>query len=211
MAGFDVSECWKPPGPLDGSTATDSSMTSDTRKIPEAEWLVHKEEIQFLYLTENKSREEVMTAMEKSHGFRASKSQYIRKFEQWDFKKNSTDAKWKFIAQKTEKRTLEGKESDIYLDGKLVPRKKVKKEISRHTPPSWQAVPIAGRSPTPPSGIDIRTPPRDRNPSVQYVHIPWFEFERLVEPQIKSLVALASGHRKMPSVCERPGQDPITH
>lgn len=171
MAGFDVSECWKLPGPLDGSTATESSMTSDTRKIPEAEWLVHKEEIHFLYLTENKSREEVMTVMEKSHGFRArcaddrrliidltgfanccnSKAQYIRKFEQWDFKKNSTDAKWKFIAQKSQKRTLEGKESDIYLDGKLVPRKKVKKEISRHTPPSWQVVAIAGMHPGDPS------------------------------------------------------------
>lgn len=167
-AGFEVSEPWELPGPADESTATEFSTMSNTNIPPEVEWLVYKEEIQFLYLTENKSREEVMAAMEKTHGFQArfadhrpsivclirfadwcnSKAQYIRKFKQWGFKKNSTDAKWKFIARKLQKRDLEGKESDTYLDGRLVPRKKVKKEVSRHSLLSWQIMSIAGMHPT---------------------------------------------------------------
>jgi hypothetical protein len=71
MAGFEVSEPCELPGPADESNATESSMMSDTRKIPEDEWLVYKEEIQFLYLTESKSREEVMAAMKKTYGFQA--------------------------------------------------------------------------------------------------------------------------------------------
>jgi hypothetical protein len=70
MAGFEVSEPWKLPCP-DESTATKSSMILNTRKIPEVQWLAYKEEIQFLYLTKNNSKEEVMAAMEKTHGFQA--------------------------------------------------------------------------------------------------------------------------------------------
>lgn len=72
-----------------------------------------------------------------------SKAQYIRKFEQWGFKKNSTDEKWKYVAHKLQKRDLEGKESDIYVNGKLVTRKKVKKEVSRHSLPSWQIMSVS--------------------------------------------------------------------
>ncbi|KAH8651560.1 ankyrin repeat-containing domain protein [Tricladium varicosporioides] len=183
MARFGVGEPWEISDPANEPATTESSMMSNTRKIPKVEWLVYKEEIRSLYLIENKSREEVMTAMEKSYGFHASKAQYTRKFDEWGFKKNSTDAKWKFIARKLQKRNLEGKESDTYIDGKLVPRKKVKKEVSRHPLPSWQIISIAGRSPSPLGGIEIHTPPREHTPFVKYLHIPWFEFETLVEPQ----------------------------
>lgn len=140
---------------------------SCTRKIPEAEWQVYKEEMEVLFLTENKSMEEVMAAMGKTHGFQArfvdhsplifyltsgadrfnSKPQYIRKFKQWGFKKNSTDEDWKFIARKLQKRNLEGKESNTYINGKLVPRKKLKREVSRHSLPSWQIMSIVGMHP----------------------------------------------------------------
>jgi len=173
MVAFGVVEPWELPGPADEAVATESSKMLDTRKIPEAEWQIYKEEIQFLYLTEKKSREAVMTAMEKSYEFQArfadyclfviclinftdwcnSKAQYTRKFERWGFKKNSTDAQWKLIARRLQKRSLEGKESETYLDGKLVPRKKVKKEVSRHSLPSWQIMSIAGTYPADASQI----------------------------------------------------------
>jgi hypothetical protein len=73
-----------------------------------------------------------------------SNAQYIGKLDQWGFKKNSTDEKWKFIARTLEKRELDGKESDTYINGKLVPRKRVKKEVSRHCLPSWQATAMTG-------------------------------------------------------------------
>jgi len=167
MAAFRVSEPSELPGLADESTGIGSSIMSGTRKIPEAQWEVYKEEIKVLYLTKNKSREDVEAAMEENHGFHArfvdhrppmlcvtscaerynSKAQYIRKFDQWGFKKNSTDGNWKYIAHKLQKRNLEGKESDTYVNGKLVPRKKVKKEVSRHSLLSWQIMSIPGMLP----------------------------------------------------------------
>lgn len=164
MAGFGVNKPRELPAPADEVTGTESSIMLDTRNIPEAEWQVYKEEIEVLYLTEKKSIKEVMAAMDKTHGFQArfldhcplinyltsgadrfnSKAQYIRKFKQWGFKKNSRDEDWKFIARKLQKRNLEGKESDTYINGKLAPRKKVKKEVSRHSLPSWQIMSIVG-------------------------------------------------------------------
>ncbi|RDL35193.1 uncharacterized protein BP5553_07124 [Venustampulla echinocandica] len=200
MAAFRVSEPSELPGLADESPGIGSSIMSGTRKIPEAEWEVYKEEIKVLYLIMDKSREDVRAAMQKNHGFQASKAQYIRKFELWGFKKYSTDESWKYIARKIQKRNLEGKESDTYVNGKLVPRKKVKKEVSRHSLLSCQFMSIPGRSPTPPGRVEIRTPPRDHNFFVQYLHIPWFEFETLVEPQIRRLRALTSGHHIEPSI-----------
>jgi hypothetical protein len=63
-----------------------------------------------------------------------SKAQYIRQFKKWGFAKYSTEEKWQFIAQRVQKRELEGKESETYINGNLMSRKKLQKEISRHVP-----------------------------------------------------------------------------
>ncbi|KAF4628877.1 hypothetical protein G7Y89_g9276 [Cudoniella acicularis] len=104
---------------------------TDTRTITDAEWGVHKGVIEKLY--QNKTLSEVMTLMKQDHGFIAKKAQYTRKFKQWNFSKNSTSDKWKFVARKLEKRKHEGKESETYINGKLIPNKKIQKEISRYT------------------------------------------------------------------------------
>ena len=72
-------------------------------------------------------------------------SQYIGKFKQWHIKKNLTNEEWKFIDRKLRKRKQEGKESDIYFHGKLIPDKKVKKETSRHAPPTFQQPQFSGK------------------------------------------------------------------
>jgi hypothetical protein len=76
----------------------------------------------------------------------------------------------------------------------------VKKEVSRYYIPSSQQISNTGMiskkarkwpkglsftapSPAPPNGVEIRTPQRERTKPVEYFHIPWFEFEVLVEPQ----------------------------
>lgn len=46
--------------------------------------------------------------------------------------KNSTNEKWKFAASQIEKRKLEGKETEILINGTLVPSKKLKKEMARY-------------------------------------------------------------------------------
>jgi hypothetical protein len=71
MAGFGDGEPWELPSLADETAAIEPSTMSDTRKVPEDEWQVYKEEIRAMYLSENKSREEVMAAMEKTYGFRA--------------------------------------------------------------------------------------------------------------------------------------------
>lgn len=67
-----------------------------------------------------------------------SKAQYVRQFKKWGFGKNSTTEEWKFIARRIRKRALEGKESETYIRGELATNKKIKKEISRHVPPSFE-------------------------------------------------------------------------
>jgi hypothetical protein len=49
------------------------------------------------------------------------------------FKKNRTKQDWKDVGQKIGARKMMAKESNVYLDGQLVPTKKLRREISRHT------------------------------------------------------------------------------
>jgi hypothetical protein len=61
-----------------------------------------------------------------------SKSQYERQFKKWHFRKNLKNAEWNAVNVHLSKRKRDGKESDLYVDGILVPRKKVQKETSRN-------------------------------------------------------------------------------
>ncbi|CZR68340.1 uncharacterized protein PAC_18239 [Phialocephala subalpina] len=140
IAEYGVTQPRDLPGPVDEATSPGASIILNTRKIPEAEWQLYKEEIGVLYLKENKTREEVMAVMEKTHGFQASKAQYIRRLDKWGFKKYSSNEKWQFISRRLQKRSLEGKESDTFINGELLSLKKVKKEIVRHSLPSWQTM-----------------------------------------------------------------------
>jgi hypothetical protein len=47
-----------------------------------------------------------------------------------------TNEEWKSIAHEVHKRKLEGKESEIKIQGKLIPNKKVRREISRYALPT---------------------------------------------------------------------------
>jgi post-segregation antitoxin (ccd killing protein) len=59
------------------------------------------------------------------------KAQYEKKFKDWGFQKHRTKQDWKVMGQKLGARKRMAKESNVYLDGQLVPAKKVRKEISR--------------------------------------------------------------------------------
>lgn len=62
-----------------------------------------------------------------------SKSQYEDRFRKWGFRKNLKGAEWGVIRHHVSKRKREGKDSNLYVDGILVPAKKVRKETSRNT------------------------------------------------------------------------------
>jgi hypothetical protein len=59
------------------------------------------------------------------------KAQYEKRFKEWGFKKNHTKEDWKIMGHKVGKRKRAAKESDVYIDGEMMPRKKLQKEISR--------------------------------------------------------------------------------
>ncbi|RFU25811.1 hypothetical protein B7463_g10515, partial [Scytalidium lignicola] len=113
-----------------------------TSRIPDSDWQRHRDSIEKLYSIENETLAEVMEVME-SKGFHATKAQYVRKLRQLGIEKNSTNESWKYIAQKLNKRKRDGKDSEIYINGKLIPRKKINKEVSRYTLPSLEQMPIS--------------------------------------------------------------------
>ena len=52
-------------------------------------------------------------------------------------RKNLKASEWKYVARRVQKRKMEGLESDIYFNDTLIPRKKAKKEASRHSIPTY--------------------------------------------------------------------------
>ncbi|OCK89480.1 uncharacterized protein K441DRAFT_278185 [Cenococcum geophilum 1.58] len=93
----------------------------------------HKITIQDLYLKEDRTLKEIMDIMAGSYDFVATKTQYERHFRKWGFRKNVNPSVWKFINHRQSKRKRAGKESDVYIDGVLVPKDKIRKEIGRNS------------------------------------------------------------------------------
>ena len=75
-----------------------------------------------------------------------SKAQYVRKLRQWCLEKNSTKVKWEFAASQVQKRRLEGKETEVIINGRPVPPKKLKKEMARYTGYETSSVKVLGKS-----------------------------------------------------------------
>ena len=97
-----------------------------------------------------------------------------------------------------EKRKRDGKESNLYIDGVLVPQKKLRKEVSRHNFPTIQErygqgtiflnVTVHGLlkvltapSPKTPEGFYICTPPAILDNSYLLSNLPWFQFQTVID------------------------------
>ncbi|KAH7095457.1 ankyrin repeat-containing domain protein [Paraphoma chrysanthemicola] len=100
--------------------------------LPEAEWNRHKEHIRQLYCIEQKGLQCVREEMKHCHGFDTTKSQYEKYFKRWKFRKSLSKKEWTPVRHKILARKREGKESDVYLEGVLMPAKKVKRGIGRY-------------------------------------------------------------------------------
>lgn len=61
-----------------------------------------------------------------------SKAQYVRKLDSWDFKKNSSKKEWGHAVAVVQKRKLEGKETELQMNGKVISTKKLRKELGRY-------------------------------------------------------------------------------
>ena len=128
----------------------------------------------------------------------SSKAQYILQFKKWGFKKYSNKDQWKAIAIKVRKRKSQGKESEICVRGEKISDQKARKEMSRYAPPTFDPEsrgkklglycsvvalthPIAREVETM-DDLIVRTPQGELVRPIKYLHIPWFEFQTLVEP-----------------------------
>ena len=140
-----------------------------------------------------------------------SKAQYVRQLSKWQVKKTSKGEEWKFIEHRLRKRDLEGKDSETYINGELVPSKKIKKEISRHVLPRFKQVcnnaeqlgTCNAPSPSPatpegimvctPAAVMVCTPPAGSNCVIVVSNLPCFEFEDLLERYCSYMRYFANG------------------
>ncbi|KAF4950031.1 hypothetical protein FGADI_8477 [Fusarium gaditjirri] len=101
-------------------------------KIPPWKWEENRDYIRALYLDGNKNLNELIRLMEENHGFVATKAQYIRKLGNWKMKKNTTKDVWKHAEKLIDKRKIDGKDTEIVINGKIISEKRLKKERGRY-------------------------------------------------------------------------------
>ncbi|WAO96178.1 Clr5 domain-containing protein [Fusarium falciforme] len=140
-------------------------------RIPRSEWDSNKEHIRALYLDQDKSLDDLVTSMSEEHDFHATIS------ENWapGMKKYSSKEDWKHADTLIRKRKVEGKDTEIFINGKLVSAKKLKKELGRY---AWQQ-PHGQQSlaKDAPEGVIARTPPSSTMAFIVGRSIPWFRFQ----------------------------------
>lgn len=127
------------------------AMQPDTA-MDEDLWIVHRDTLRKLYIVENKTLKEVKSTMESLNGFPkvpwalifqdlflrwceiSSESTYESKLrDHLGLRKNLKCSDWQAIGHHLEKRRREGKEdSEVVYNGVPMPRKKVRKEVSRN-------------------------------------------------------------------------------
>ncbi|KAI1635604.1 ankyrin repeat-containing domain protein [Biscogniauxia mediterranea] len=127
-------------------------------------WGKWKNAIHSLYIIEKRPLQGpagVMEQMEKGHSFQASKGQYERHLKEWGFIRKTTKQNWQIVSHKMQKRKRDKKDSAVYVDGCLVPEKKLCKELSRqgHLTTKQQLQWAQAPSPRTPKGFLIYTPP----------------------------------------------------
>ena len=126
------------------------------QSITTAEWSSHRHVIQDLYVEKDRPLAEIIQQLT-SQGFFASRGQYLRQFKKWGISKNTSAKEWKRINRKIQTRKQQGKESQVVINGALIPPRKVRKETSRYDFPSYLAA--QSPSPGPMDGIMVCTPP----------------------------------------------------
>ncbi|CAI6099789.1 unnamed protein product [Clonostachys chloroleuca] len=147
--------------------------------IPYSEWEKHRAVIHSLYVDEDLPLDALVKRMETVYGFIATKSQYTRQLTSWKIKKNATSIDWKKAAVIIDKRKRQGKESEMYIDGKLIPSKKMKKETARHWPSYLEYIEMKDL----PGDFVVQTPPatalhpiQPHRWKMQLDGLPWMKF-----------------------------------
>ncbi|TVY16175.1 putative ankyrin repeat protein [Lachnellula arida] len=120
-------------------------------------WETHKGLLKALWISQNKTYEEVQAEMKSLHNFNAS-NQYVAQFKKWGWRKNIAAPEWQSINKTIVRRHDRGRKSEVYLNNVLIPNAKVRKEISRNVLLSSKPAQVPN-TPPPIPDIQIRTPP----------------------------------------------------
>ncbi|KAF4430128.1 hypothetical protein CGCF413_v003955 [Colletotrichum fructicola] len=113
-------------------------MSSSRTRPTGAEWLQQKPNIKRMIIDQNMSQEEARQRL-KDGGLLVSKAQLEYKLKTWGFRKKipkkKSDDIWQYVGHRIEKRKRQdNKDSDVFLNGRLLDPAKVRKEINRHQP-----------------------------------------------------------------------------
>ncbi|KUJ11067.1 uncharacterized protein LY89DRAFT_236266 [Mollisia scopiformis] len=129
--------------------------SNQAKAIPEPQWNQHRDDIIDLYLTENMA---VICEKMKERGFSATESQYESRLRKWKIHKNGTKEDWKNVCRLVRIRADQGKGSDVYMHGKLIPADKVKRWTSRFLTPMELNNVHQARHPQAPDSFTIKSP-----------------------------------------------------
>ncbi|KAK4442457.1 ankyrin repeat-containing protein, partial [Podospora aff. communis PSN243] len=168
-------------------------------------WERWRNAIHGLYILDNLPPKKVKEAMEIRHCFYAKQataprtlfieSQYIYQFKKWRFQKHMVTESYPVIESKLGKRKRQGKESNVYWRGQLIPAAKLRKELSRHgTKPTLAASyrGIYSVSPLVPADVQIFTPPPYHLFRSVFLELPTLGFLRSVMSAFVSSLSSAS-------------------
>ncbi|KAH8686472.1 ankyrin repeat-containing domain protein [Ilyonectria robusta] len=89
-----------------------------------------------------------------------------------------------------QKRKREGKDSEVLIDGKLIPQKRMKKELGRYGNYKNVFQTLLATAEQAPEGVIVRTPPSTDNDHVISFCIPWFQVRDCIEKIFASQLAL---------------------
>ncbi|RKK30890.1 hypothetical protein BFJ66_g16099 [Fusarium oxysporum f. sp. cepae] len=163
-------------------------------KIPTLKWEENKDYIRALYLDENKSLNELVRLMKEKHGFEATKAQYIRKLGNWKMKKNATKDIWKHAEKLIEKRKVDGKDTEIVINGRIISEKRLKKEQGRYGYIQTYGNPVTSPQHSP-SKIVAMTPPGSSQATILTDTIPLFHFQNSFRLLVDSAAALSPSNK----------------
>lgn len=95
------------------------------------DWEHHRETIERLYVTDDRSLPEVVGMMTSLHGFVATERQYKRRISDWHFDKNVKDEEMRAIIATEALRLQQGKRSVFYVRDRQVDSKKIDRFAQR--------------------------------------------------------------------------------
>ncbi|OXV07341.1 hypothetical protein Egran_04894, partial [Elaphomyces granulatus] len=131
-----------------------------SRHIAHATFQSYQEELSDLWKVQQLPLDQVMEKMESQYSFKESKTQYIKQFKEWKWRKNLKSEEWKVIGEHIRRRKDEQKDSEVLFCDIPLSSEKVKKETSRHRYSTMEALEQQCQNAPPklPDEVTIRTP-----------------------------------------------------